>query len=117
KPEQKVFRTLLKIRELLSHRQMILTHCVAAGLRPIESNPERIRLVIVNRVPIVTLFLVPPGRWSIMMSAPKKMMKTKRRHVIYDRLMRREHQSYNRLHGAGIVSERHPRPFGRYLLG
>src|SRR6185369_817552 len=108
KPEQKLLRTLLKIRELLSHRQMILAHCAATSLRPIESNPERIRLVIVNRVPIVTLFLVPPGRWAIMMSTPKEMMQSKRRHVIHDRLMRLEHHPYDRLHRTIIVSECQP---------
>src|SRR5262245_2189573 len=98
-PEQKLFRTLLKIRELLSHRRLILADCIAASLRPIESNPECIGLVIVNRIPIVTFFLVPPWRRPVMMSTPKEMMKSKRRHVIHDCFVRLEHHSNDHRHG------------------
>ena len=95
KPKQKLFRTLPDIRELPAHGQMILADCVATRLRPIKSDPGVVRLVIVNRIPIVTFLLVPPGRWSVMMSSPHQVMKAKRRHVIHDRIVRREHQLHD----------------------
>src|ERR1051326_1663462 len=73
KPEQKLFRTTLDVRELFAHGQMILAHRVAASLRAIETNTERIRLVIANGVPVVAFLGVPPGRWSIVMPAPEQM--------------------------------------------
>src|SRR5215470_8233812 len=96
KPEQILFRALIYSSELPRDFRTILAHGVAPSLRPVESNPKRIRLVIVNRVPIVTFLRVPPRRWSIMMSAPKEMMQSKRRHVVHDCLMRLEHQPHDR---------------------
>src|ERR1041385_829695 len=71
KPEQKLLRTTLDVRELFAHRQMILAHRVAAGLRAIEADAERVRFVIVNRVPVLAFLRVPPRRWSIVMPPPK----------------------------------------------
>src|SRR6188474_3410509 len=93
KPEQKLFGTSLNISELLLDGQMILAHRVATCLRPIKPDAKRIRLVIVDWVPIVALFRIPPRRRPVVMSSPKEMMQTKRCHVVHNRIVRFEHQS------------------------
>src|SRR5436309_3152564 len=91
KPKQKFFRTGLQIRELLTHRRMILSDRVATGFCPVEAQPECVSLVIIDRVPILARLGVPPGRWTIMVPTPHQVMKTERSHVIDRRLMRPEH--------------------------
>src|SRR6185436_15730692 len=116
KPKQKLLGTTLQIRKLLPHPLLILTHCVAAAAGPIKSDPKCTSFVIVDRVPIVAFFLVPPRRWSVMMSSPHQMMESKRRHVIHDRLVRLEHQPHDPRNCSDVVGERHPGPFLRDLL-
>src|SRR5689334_12423358 len=98
KPEQKFLGTPIYSSELPRDLGTILTDRVAASLRPIKSNPERISLVIINRVPILAFLRVPPRRWSIVMSTPEEMMQSQRRHVIHDGFVRLEHQPYHCLH-------------------
>ena len=85
------FGTLMDLRELLPSAPRVLTHRVATGLGPVKSDPKRIRFVVIDRVPVVTLLLVPPRCWSVMVTTPHDVMQTQRRHAIHNRIMRIEH--------------------------
>src|SRR5215475_1249891 len=93
KPKQKLLRTLLQVGKLVANWTMILADCIATSLRAIEPNAECISFVIVDRIPIIPFFSVPPWRWSIMMPAPKQVMQAKRSHVIDHCFIRVEHQA------------------------
>src|SRR5215471_354824 len=83
KPQQEFFGTGRKIFETLPHRIMILRHLVAPGSRAIETDSVCVGPMKINRVPIFTLFFVPPRRRPIMMGPPEEVMQSQRRHVIY----------------------------------
>src|SRR5262249_36768241 len=82
KPQQKLFRTRVKRAEKLPQWRGILRDSVAPARTAIETHAGVICAMKVNRVPIVALFLVPPGRRTVVMATPEKMMQSKGCHVI-----------------------------------
>src|SRR5437763_11034768 len=96
---------------------MILADCVAAGFCPVEAQPECVSLVIIDRIPVFARLRVPPGCWTIMMSAPHQVMKTERSHVVDRGLMRSEHQPDNRCDCTCVIRERHSGPLRCNLIG
>src|SRR5262249_32316393 len=110
-PEQKFLGTVRKRTESERYRSMVLGHCVAPGRATIESNSVDVGLVKINRIPVVSLFLVPPRGRPVMMTAPKQMMQSQRRHVIDQSFMGLKHDARDGFARSGVVSKRHRDPF------
>src|SRR5258706_3648859 len=95
---------------MVTHWPMVLTHRVAARLRPVESQTSLVGTMVIDRIPIWLSFSVPPGSGAIVMSAPHDVMKTKRSHVIDHRLMRFKHEAGDNLYRLAITRQCHLYP-------
>src|SRR5262245_2462377 len=104
KPQQVLFRAGLQITKTIAHNRLILTYRVASCGCPVKTDTTIIGTVVVNGVPIVSWFGVPPRSRTIMMFAPHDVVKPKRRHVVNQSFVRLEHDSLYGLRSIRIAS-------------
>src|SRR5262245_60738401 len=71
--------------------------------------------MIIDRIPVITLFCVPPWRGTVMMTTPHNMVQSKRSHIVDQCFVRSNHEPDKRADCFRIIGQRHPGPLPGYL--